>query len=98
MTRRLVSLLLAVGASAAFAIACSSSEEAAPTRTITPAPTAAVDSGAPPETPDASTCFEGEPAALEQFYNACTDGQCSPFDNVARLPLYERGKPLPPIP
>jgi hypothetical protein len=29
--------------------------------------------------------------------NACTDSQCSHFDNVARLPNYNGGN-LPPLP
>lgn len=97
MNRHVLSLALAFSATVGLVVACSSSDEAAPTRTVTPAPTGGVDSGIP-ETPDAAACFEGEPAALDQFYNKCTDGQCAPFDNAARLPLFERGKPLPPLP
>ncbi|NUP07293.1 MAG: hypothetical protein HOW73_14660 [Polyangiaceae bacterium] len=42
-------------------------------------------------------CFACEPTKNEHFLNACTEAQCSPFDNEARLPLYNGGD-LPPVP
>lgn len=42
-------------------------------------------------------CFVCEPIELVDFLNACTDSTCQPFDNVARLPLYNNGA-LPPLP
>lgn len=99
------SVLLSIAASVALAVACSSSEEAAPTRTIMPAPVGTDGGGSADATPEADPscttatgCFSCEPTSLAEFLNACTEGQCAPFDNVARLPLYEPGKPLPPIP
>ncbi len=44
-----------------------------------------------------SGCYECEPTTTDQFLDACTDSACSPFDNVARLPLYNNGN-LPPVP
>ncbi|HVJ94024.1 MAG TPA: hypothetical protein VM580_29745 [Labilithrix sp.] len=81
-------------------MACSSSEETAPTRTITPAgvPDGGSDAAADPSCTSPEGCFSCEPVNLVDFLNACTDDQCAPFDNVARLPLYEPGKPLPPVP
>ncbi len=45
----------------------------------------------------ANGCYACPPTATEQYLNACTGAQCSPFDNVARWPLYNGGK-LPPLP
>ncbi len=42
-------------------------------------------------------CYSCPPKTGSQFLNACTSAQCSPFNNVARLPLYNNGN-LPPIP
>jgi hypothetical protein len=42
-------------------------------------------------------CFSCEPVQLTDFLNACTDGTCFPFDNVARLPRFNNGD-LPPLP
>jgi hypothetical protein len=42
-------------------------------------------------------CFSCEPATTEHFLNACTDSQCSAFDNEDRLPLFNGGD-LPPVP
>jgi hypothetical protein len=42
-------------------------------------------------------CYSCPPKTGAQFLNACTTTQCSPFDNVKRLPLYNNGN-LPPIP
>jgi hypothetical protein len=97
------SVLFSLGACAALVVACSSSEEATPTRTLTPTPVGA-DGGSADAASEADPCttetgcFSCEPVTLTNFLNACTEGQCAPFDNVARLPLYEAGKPLPPIP
>lgn len=42
-------------------------------------------------------CFACEPTTEPEILEACTDAQCEPFDNEARLPLYE-GSDLPPLP
>ncbi|EYF02620.1 hypothetical protein [Chondromyces apiculatus] len=42
-------------------------------------------------------CYQCAPSSDTQFHNACTDAQCAPFDNAARLPLYNGGE-LPPLP
>jgi hypothetical protein len=87
---------------AAF-VACSNSEEAAPSRTVVPAGSTTSSSGS---TPDAAVdpscqgaegCFSCEPARSIDLLNACTDGTCTPFDNT-RLPLFTAGQPLPPVP
>jgi hypothetical protein len=80
---------------------CSTVEEAAPSRAVRPAPIA-VDAGtdAAPTDPscrEPNGCFKCEPAHLDDFLNACTDRQCTPFDNT-RLPLFDPSKPLPPVP
>ncbi|WNG56361.1 hypothetical protein F0U59_17520 [Archangium gephyra] len=41
-------------------------------------------------------CFLGEPSSEEQFLNRCTNSQCIPFDNCARLGLCN-GAALPPL-
>ena len=84
-------------------VACSSSDEAAPTRTVVPAPVGSsggldAASDVDPGCLSAAGCFTCEPVNLPDFLNACSEGQCAPFDNVARLPLFEQGKPLPPVP
>lgn len=53
--------------------------------------------GAPPECNGPNGCFACPPKTGNQILNACTASQCSPFDNVARLPLYNNGT-LPPLP
>lgn len=53
--------------------------------------------GAPPNCDGPNGCYSCPPKTGTQFLNACTGSQCSPFDNVARLPLYNNGT-LPPIP
>lgn len=46
-------------------------------------------------------CVENEEACFscpetpEQFLKQCTEGECEPFDNEARLGRYEPGEPLP---
>jgi hypothetical protein len=92
----------------AIASACSSSsDEAAPSRPVVP--TADVGTGvdggeladtAPPD-PGCSGpagCFKCPPTTNSEILNACTDGQCTPFDNAARLPLFKAGQPLPAVP
>lgn len=47
-----------------------------------------------------ANCFQQdvcEPTQLTEFLNGCTDGQCIPFDNATRLPLYNNGN-LPALP
>jgi hypothetical protein len=46
----------------------------------------------------ANDCWQCEPNSSTQLLNQCTDAECSPFDNVARLPLLERDGSLPPLP
>ena len=53
--------------------------------------------GEPPECNGPNGCFACPPKTGTQLLNACTSSQCSPFDNVARLPLYNNGT-LPPLP
>jgi hypothetical protein len=53
--------------------------------------------GAPPNCDGPNGCYSCPPKTGDQFLNACTGSQCSPFDNVARLPLYNNGN-LPAIP
>ena len=42
-------------------------------------------------------CYACAPQTTTEFLNHCTNGQCTPFDNEARLPLYNHGS-LPPAP
>lgn len=42
-------------------------------------------------------CFSCAPKTDLEHLNACTDAQCSKFDNAAKLPLYDGGN-LPPLP
>ena len=42
-------------------------------------------------------CYACPPQTTSEFLNGCTNAQCSPFDNVARLPLYNNGN-LPSLP
>lgn len=44
-------------------------------------------------------CFSASctPQTTADFLNRCTDASCAPFDNVARLPLFNGGS-LPPLP
>jgi hypothetical protein len=53
--------------------------------------------GAPPSCDGVNGCYSCPPKTGNQLLNACTGSQCSPFDNVARLPLYNSGN-LPAIP
>jgi hypothetical protein len=53
--------------------------------------------GAPPDCNGPNNCYKCPPLTEPQFLNHCTAAQCSPFDNVARLPLYNNGN-LPAIP
>jgi hypothetical protein len=43
-------------------------------------------------------CWNCAPTNTNQLLNHCTDAECSPFDNVARLPLLNRDGTLPPLP
>jgi hypothetical protein len=109
--RRLLMVALtsmALAASGAIVLACSSSsDEAAPSRPVVPVPDAssAADAGdeaeaAPPDAGCAGPagCFKCVPTKNDEFLNACTDGLCTPFDNAARLPLFKVGQPLPAVP
>jgi hypothetical protein len=106
MRRVLVVLFVASTLVFGGASACSSSsEEAAPSRPPIPPvvtdPDGAVvqpEGGADAGCNGPNGCFACEPVEIVEFLNACTDGQCTPFDNVKRLPLYKAGQPLPPVP
>ena len=79
------------------AVACSSSDsDETPPITIAPVGNIDADSGTSTDG-DASACIATAPVSLADFLNACTDGECVPFDNT-RLPLYTPGQALPPIP
>ena len=41
--------------------------------------------------------FAGTPKTDKQFLNHCTNSQCEPFDDEARLPLFNHGN-LPAVP
>jgi len=90
----------------AAATACSSAtNEAAPSRPPVPPVTTDPDAASTPDSSNAdggcigpNACFACEPAAPDEFLNACTDGQCTPFDNAKRLPLFKAGQALPPVP
>ena len=53
--------------------------------------------GGAPNCDGPNGCFSCPPTKNVEFLNACTDAQCSPFDDKARLPLYNNGN-LPPVP
>lgn len=55
--------------------------------------------GVAPGCLDPSGCFSASctPQSTEQFLNRCTDSTCAPFDNAARLPLFNGGN-LPSLP
>ncbi|MDB4997720.1 MAG: hypothetical protein JWM74_5152 [Myxococcaceae bacterium] len=95
---------IASATSLVLLVACSSgSEDATPTRVITPTQDAAADTAAdaPPVDPGclgADQCFKCDPQTIENFLNACTDGTCTKFDNLTRLPLFKPGEALPPVP
>lgn len=42
-------------------------------------------------------CYSCDPQESTHYLNHCTESECEPFDNAARLPLLEDGK-LPPLP
>lgn len=42
-------------------------------------------------------CWQGPATKSNEALNACTDGTCTPFSNVDRLPLYNNGN-LPQVP
>lgn len=43
-------------------------------------------------------CWQCAPTNSTQLLNGCTDAECSPFDNAARLPLLGPDGSLPPLP
>jgi hypothetical protein len=103
--------VVAVAVSGVVASACSSStDEAAPSRPVIPvqpdSSTSVSDGGdvdgeaavVDPGCLGPDSCFKCEPVKLDDYLNACTDGQCTPFDNAARLPLFKAGQALPPVP
>lgn len=57
----------------------------------------AAGAGGSPNCAGPNGCYACPPKETDQYLNACTDSQCSPFDNVTRLPLYNGGN-LPPLP
>lgn len=100
---QLGAVLIALGSLVA---ACSSTEETAPPRSVIPSPdgpdgaasSGGLDAAVDPACKGANGCYTCEPKNELDFLNACTDSQCTPFDNAARLPLYMAGKALPPLP
>ena len=56
------------------------------------------DANIDPSCEGAEGCFKCEATRSIDILNSCTDGTCTPFDNVARLPLYKAGEALPAIP
>jgi len=46
----------------------------------------------------ASGCYQCAPATDWQFVNGCTDAQCKPFDNRARLKKLPADGGLTPLP
>ena len=94
---------VALSGGAVIASACSSDDtEAAPSRPpVTPVDDSGGGDGGSNE--DAAClgeagCFSCAPVVNIDYLNECTDDLCTPFDNVARLPLYQAGQPLPAIP
>lgn len=58
---------------------------------------AGIDAATCDPTPGANGCYPCAPKTDAEFLNHCSGSQCSPFDNAARLPLYNGGK-LPTLP
>jgi hypothetical protein len=92
---------LALISFAMFAVGCKS-DDPVPDFPDAPPPDADIDAS--------PTCFDpsGTPAHCflqttcvpeddVDFLNGCTDGQCIPYDNPARLPRFNGGN-LPPLP
>ncbi len=60
-------------------------------------PTAVADGGSDgSDGSDEGTCFTGAPTTDLQFFNQCTEQDCDPFDNCARLGLCADAA-LPPL-
>ncbi len=102
-TRHLGAAAILAASFVPLVVACSSESEATPTRTINPTPitpdadvVVTDDAGADAD-PTCTASTTANPTELVDFLNACSGDECAPFDN-ARLPLYEPGKPLPPLP
>ena len=92
---------IALSVAGGFAGACSpSADESAPDRLVgeNKDASAATDSYVDPTCQGPESCFKCEPKSLPEFLNACTDGTCTKFDNIGRLPLYKPGEALPPVP
>ncbi|HWB76660.1 MAG TPA: hypothetical protein VG755_16960 [Nannocystaceae bacterium] len=51
-----------------------------------------------PECLGENDCWNCAPTNSNQLLDHCTDAECSPFDNVARLPLLNRDGTLPALP
>lgn len=68
---------------------------------VTLPPDPPVDGGETTTEPRPQGCVENDdpcfscPETPEQFLKQCTEGECEPFDNEARLGRYEPGEPLP---
>ena len=96
MTR--LSLILVALTTGLTLLACGNDGGGNPIPTVVDA---AIDA-APTETDAAvcvgpNGCFSCEPVETDDFLDACTDGSCFAFDNVARLPRFNNGT-LPPLP
>ena len=95
----LVAGIALVGLAMFTFVACSNSEEAAPSRTIIPAGTSSGDTGTS-GTSGTGVGDGGSDAAPDELatcgaVEGCT---CTPFDNAGRLGLYKAGQALPAIP
>jgi hypothetical protein len=87
-------LLLALGG-----VACGDDDEVEPTDEAVAGKKSAsgAGKGGSAGSDDEAACV-AKPTKSADFAKRCTDSQCEPFDNEERLPLYEKGKPLPEVP
>jgi hypothetical protein len=99
-SRALFALAFTFAAAVMTAGACSpAADESQPDRSPrTLQDAATTDTYVDPTCVGPEACFKCEPQALSEFLNACTDGTCTKFDNIGRLPLFKPGEPLPPVP
>ena len=101
MTSRHRHLLGAAAVCASFVFACSSEEQAAPSRPPVPPPvTEQPDGGTGEGGAQPSDCFDAtknEPKTQKDFLNQCNGAECFAFDNGARIEGYTAGAPLPPL-
>ena len=60
-------------------------------------PDAGGDSCVDPAAFDGRGCFRCPPTESSELLNACTTGDCTPFDNAARIPGHVEGEPARPL-